>query len=88
MGDLISRQAAIDVVRGWFEKIELNPDICIDGIVSLPSAQPEKKKGKWKRNEFGSWCEKCGRYAYLDKWDRVWESDFCPFCGADLREEE
>ena len=39
--DLISRQAAIDVVEKWFEKIGLNPDICIDGLISLPSAQPE-----------------------------------------------
>ena len=39
--DLISRQAAIDVVEKWFGKIGLNPDICIDGLISLPSAQPE-----------------------------------------------
>ena len=41
MSDLISRQAAIDVVEKWFGKIGLNPDICIDGRISLPSAQPE-----------------------------------------------
>ena len=41
MSDLISRQAAIDVVEKWFGKIGLNPDICIDGLISLPSAQPE-----------------------------------------------
>ena len=41
MNDLIDRQAAIDVVEKWFGKIGLNPDICIDGLISLPSAQPE-----------------------------------------------
>ena len=38
--DLISRRAAIDVVAKWFRQIDLNPDICIDSIISLPSAQP------------------------------------------------
>ena len=40
MSDLISRQEAVDVVRKWFDKIEQNGDICIDGIISLPSAEP------------------------------------------------
>ena len=39
--DVISRQAAIDVVRKWFDKIQLNGDICLDGIVSLPSVTPQ-----------------------------------------------
>ena len=38
--DCISRQAAIDVVRKWFDKIQLNGDICLDGIISLPSVNP------------------------------------------------
>ena len=47
--DLISRQAAIDVVEKWFGKIGLNPDICIDGLISLPSAQPEPLTDKEQR---------------------------------------
>lgn len=43
MDDLISRQAAIDVVDKYFKMIELNGDICIDGLISLPSAQPEQR---------------------------------------------
>ncbi len=39
MDDLIRRSDAIDVVEKWFNKIELNGDICIDGLISLPSAQ-------------------------------------------------
>ena len=39
--DLISRRAAIDVVAKWFRQIDLNPDICIDSIISLPSVQPD-----------------------------------------------
>ena len=69
MNDLISRQAAIDVVGGWFKKIGLNGDICLDAIVSLPSAQPEtcegcKHLGKWENEvEYGypSPCTRCKR---------------------------
>ena len=39
--DCISRQMAIDVVRKWFDKIQLNGDICLDGIISLPSVTPK-----------------------------------------------
>lgn len=38
--DCISREAVIDVVRKWFDKIQLNGDICLDGIISLPSITP------------------------------------------------
>lgn len=41
--DTISRQAAIDMVDGWFKKIGLNGDICLDGLRTLPSAQPEQR---------------------------------------------
>lgn len=38
---MISRQAAIDLVDRWFKKIELNGDICLDGLRTLPSVQPD-----------------------------------------------
>lgn len=42
--DLISRRAAIDAVRKWFDKIQLNGDICLDGIISLPSVTPKAEQ--------------------------------------------
>lgn len=39
--DCISRQAVIKNIKGWFDKIELNPDILIDSIVTLPSVTPK-----------------------------------------------
>ena len=61
-------------------------------LTDLPSAQSERKEGKWKgkwvRDEFGSYCSYCGFYAYRDKFERPWESNFCPNCGTDLREEK
>lgn len=38
MAEYIDRQAAINVVKKWFDFIELNGDICIDGLNSLPAA--------------------------------------------------
>lgn len=39
--DLVNREAVINIIRSWFEKIKLNPDILIDSIVSLPSITPK-----------------------------------------------
>ena len=99
MNDLISRQAAIDalggnepvgdpskmddddVVKMW-ERIRI-----INIINKLPSTQPtiEPRKGKWIYNkERGTakiWtCSECG-------WNDIGEWNFCPNCGADMREE-
>lgn len=38
--DAVSREAVIKNIKGWFDKIELNPDILIDSIVTLPSVTP------------------------------------------------
>lgn len=38
MKDTIYRENAIEVIRAWFETTKLNPDILIDGIIALPSA--------------------------------------------------
>ena len=38
MKDTIYRENAIEIIRAWFETIKLNPDILVDGIISLPSA--------------------------------------------------
>ena len=36
--DLIKREDAIEVVKKWFEVIRLIPDILINSIISIPSA--------------------------------------------------
>ena len=41
MSRSINLDAAVDVVAKWFENMGLNGDICLDGLRSLPSAQPE-----------------------------------------------
>ena len=89
MDDLIERQAAIDLAK----------DLCVptkdgsiyrhrcvdpDAIRELPSAQPERKKGKWLAigNSGLATC-KCGHIT-----DRYSVYNFCPNCGADMRGEQ
>ena len=69
-----------------------------DTIRALPSVQPERKKGKWIDCDGSEhWkCDKCGcRAGYWfneensSSWEldmSEWLSDFCPNCGADMRE--
>ena len=45
MSDLIRREDVIVIINKWFDFIKLNPDILIDSIKSIPTA--ELKMGKW-----------------------------------------
>lgn len=89
MDNLISRQAAIDAVskgclelRGVFKR-------CEDNLLSLPSAQPERKRGKWVRYD-GDWlktmckCSECGAMIDINE---QYINFFCYHCGAYMREE-
>ena len=88
--DAISRQAAIEAIHedaDWLaaqgsdwqvERMERDKSI----LKSLPSAEPERKKGKWLRSGnsiFPYECDQCG-----DTNERA--TPFCPHCGADMRE--
>ena len=94
MNDLISRQAAIDCeyqvkIINDIEYVMLS-EVQMK-MRKLPSAQPERKKGEWTDRSDGGrilhpwWetyeCSKCGQYG-----TRIW--NFCPNCGADMRERE
>ena len=107
MKDLISRQAAIDALRTherkalhkWFDNqldIEWNNaiDICCYDIEDLPSAQPERKRGKWIEDDDGwdevIWrCSECDAvFTLVDGTPKENEYYFCPHCGADMRGEQ
>lgn len=58
----------------------------------LPSAQPERKKGKWKETDDG-WdgtyyvCSECGcPWTLIDGTPEDNGMNFCPNCGADMRQ--
>jgi len=86
MDDLISRQAAIDVAKAHWYK----PDI-VGAIEQLPSAEPERKKGKWLCSDDlyeTAVCSCCG-WDTTEPWQHIksW-FEFCPHCGADMRDKE
>ena len=95
MSDLISRQAAIDAT--WFEPSYTDPLNVLtevrDRLKVLPSAQPERKRGRWNITDaypHNVYCSECHTRFAQTHW-AVWEDgslprNFCPNCGADMRE--
>ena len=81
MDDLISRQAAIDAADAvWSVTGDKNVAKVWDQIKDLPSAQPERRKGRWRKGV----CE-CG-YDWAKDAPISSVPNFCPQCGADMRE--
>lgn len=93
MSDLIERQAAIDVCMKYNGQGYVWS--CIMGdIRNLPSAQPERKKGRWigYNTDKEGWnrtdgspvfmsCSECGG-TVLNNGSAHW--NFCPNCGAEM----
>lgn len=92
MYDLISRQAAIDLIENnsYLIKHNLNDvekGMTLTGIKQalefLPSVQPEQKTGRWSNavkycGEFV--CTNCNMLCYTN------EYRYCPNCGAKMEE--
>ena len=55
-------------------------------LENMPSAQPERKKGRWVYNSPVTMkCNQCGLVIKDWDWHRF---KFCPNCGADMRGEQ
>ena len=93
MAEYINKDAAIDVVAKWFKEINLNGDICIDGLRSLQAADVvERKTWKWILSEIqrqedvenGNYqyhCSNCGKGDVHAKGMTV---PYCWHCGAQM----
>ena len=93
--DLISRQAAIDIVTPHDDNRVMR-----DALEELPSAQPQRIRGRWIYTgvKFPNWegqvvseafCSECNGISYfrraVDKWIGA---NFCPNCGGDMTGEQ
>ena len=95
VNDTISRQAAIDVADAvWSVTGDKNVAKVWDQIKDLPSAQPQRMRGKWAYGEDeygidGYHCDKCGFFVpwdYTHKFiNYIEDYKFCPSCGARMR---
>ena len=56
---------------------------CIEGIVELPSAEPERKRGEWIVHDYALGRERYECSECKGRCDLGY--DFCPNCGADMR---
>ena len=110
MSDLISREEAIDSLTEIIMNLKnVYGDMgsAVNGarecIKSLPTAEPERKKGVWideKLNSYTSrtYCSKCGSSApFIYKSDDYYgnhahgetvKTKFCPNCGADMMDKD
>ena len=94
MSDLIRRQDAVSRISDLL-MIELQGkrlptwNEVYNAINDIPSADPERQKGKWIK--VGHWgrsykCDQCGNILDFDGVNAGrGDANFCPNCGADMR---
>lgn len=101
MAKYIEEKELREWVENWFEKnryyhpYSKTNDIPIpelyDILEQMPTADvPERNVGKWVAVKIGNrdtryTCSECGSSYECDSRD-AWDFNFCPHCGADMRE--
>lgn len=92
MDDLINRQDVLALPRNKTRNIRgeiVEETIDVAYVEQLPSAQPMRKKGRWKRRLVDSgfnadWhCSECGWKTSLEEHGY----NYCPNCGAKMEGE-
>ena len=97
MRDLISRQAVIDALELGLENDYVDATEFLTFIKQLPSAEPERKNGKWidgmLYHDFdeSEWekvkCSVCKNFVTKQIFYHDNKYHYCPYCGADMRGE-
>ncbi len=108
MSDLVDRQAAIEIIDAVFpvdpmkseyaQGIACGAALAKTYVEQLPSAQPERKKGKWEEIEVipeaydiagvKTWaskmrCNQCGFTTFAIE-GKFAQYNYCPNCGAQM----
>ena len=89
MDDLISRKWLIEVVEeGW---IKFDSEKDYNKYIHLvrdtaPSAEPERKKGKWIKDRDGIYHCSCCNTDYLMYELAMKDTHYCPNCGCRMEE--
>ena len=92
MSDLISRQAALEIIKEhsypvMYDRNSIEQGMTITGIEQalneVPTVQPEQKPGRWVPHKHTDTvlCSQCGK-CYGE------EYNYCPNCGAKMRDGE
>ena len=98
MSNLIDRQKALDALTEIimnFKNVYGDMGSAVNGarecIKSLPSAEPNRKTGKWIFHiddlfpeESTQECSVCHEEEFV----KIQNDNFCPNCGADMRDKE
>ena len=96
MSDLIERDRVIAVIDRCRHRLQgqgSTYEIMLDMMKAIPSARP--KEGEWmeagRMTQFNQfyyfrYCSKC--FYARDDCDSEKDTNFCPNCGADMRERE
>ncbi len=94
--DCVGRQAAITAIQKAYADTEGGTDKCavwknvgltnaLHIMQDLPSAQPERKKGRWIRNDNGTYsCSVC--QSWIPE-EQHYYARYCLYCGTDMRSE-
>ena len=90
MDDSISREAAVDAIYHHLPSVSRTRARTM--LHEVPSAQPERKKGKWEEKEVSDekvideWqsarCSACGKYHTAPYMYYFNNYNYCPNCGA------
>lgn len=93
--DLISRQAAYEVLSEYYHhKTEMQNIALREALGRVPSAQPERKKGRWVKDgeAYALYkCSACNNLCTVAGWANCVPEEqmykgfkFCPNCGAEM----
>ena len=85
--DAISRQSVLKLLSAMPPEEAITKALLIQSVKQMDAAQPERKRGYWvgiDDEPCETWeCDKCG---YIQEFFDGDQPNYCPNCGADMRE--